>query len=204
LIARRSACLADYQDAAYAARYRALIEKVRTAEAPLGSSRLTTAVAHNYSKLLAIKDEYEVARLYAETDFRAKLDEVFEGDYSLRFHLAPPLLAKPDPITGRPRKRVFGPWLMTVFRWLAKARRLRGTRWDLFGRSAERRAERQLITDYEDDINAILATLAPSRIENAVELASLPTRIRGYGPVKLRSIEAARPQRESLRTRLAA
>ncbi len=204
LIARRSAYLADYQDAAYAARYRTLVEKVRTAEAPLGSTRLATAVAHNYFKLLAIKDEYEVARLYAETDFRAKLDEVFEGGFTLRFHLAPPVIAKPDPITGRPRKRVFGPWMMTAFRWLAKARRLRGTSWDMFGRSAERRAERQLITDYEDDITAILATLAPSRLEIAVELASLPTRIRGYGPVKLRSIEAARPQRESLRTRLAA
>ncbi len=202
VIARRSAFLADYQDAPYAARYRALVEKVRAAETPLGTTRLATAVSHNYFRLLAIKDEYEVARLYAETDFLAKIDQVFEGGYVLRFHLAPPLLARLDPATGRPQKRVIGPWMMTAFRWLARARRLRGSRWDVFGRNAERRAERQQIADYEDDIAAILAVLAPNRLDTAVDLASLPAEIRGFGPVKTRSMETARLRRESLRTQL--
>jgi indolepyruvate ferredoxin oxidoreductase len=204
LIARRSAFLADYQNAAYAARYRVLVDQVRVAEAPFGSTRLTTAVAHNYFKLLAIKDEYEVARLYAETDFLAKVAETFEGDYTLRFHLAPPGLAKLDSATGRPKKRAFGPWTMTAFRWLAKARRLRGTPWDVFGRSAERRAERQLIAEYEDDVAAILASLAPDRLDAAVELASLPIDIRGFGPVKTQAMASANVRRVALRTRLGA
>jgi hypothetical protein len=120
LLARREGFLAEYQDAAYASRYRKQVERVRAAEAALGSSQLTAAVAHNLFKLMAIKDEYEVARLYAESDFMQKLDERFEGDFTLRFHFAPPLLVPPDPNTGKPRKLAFGPWMFTALKWLAK------------------------------------------------------------------------------------
>ena len=205
LVALRIEQLTAYQDAAYAARYAALVERVRQAEAVLGGTRLAQAVARYYFKLLAIKDEYEVARLYAESDFLDNIAASFEGDYTLRFHLAPPLLARPDPVTGVAKKSEFGPWMMGVFHRLAKLRRLRGTRWDIFGHSAERKLERQLIGNYEEDIAAILSTLsAPSAatLSAAVELACLPEQIRGYGHVKMKSISAARAQRESLREQL--
>jgi len=205
VIAKRIEELTAYQDAAYAARYAALVERVRQAEAALGGTRLTQAVARYYFKLLAIKDEYEVARLYAEGDFLDQIAAAFEGDYTLRFHLAPPLLTRPAPVTGMVKKIEFGPWMMGVFRRLAKLRRLRGTRWDIFGRSAERKLEQQLIGDYEEDIAAILSTLsAPSAetLSAAVELASLPEQIRGYGHVKLKSMETARAKRARLREQL--
>jgi indolepyruvate ferredoxin oxidoreductase len=202
VIGRRVAYLTAYQDAVYAERYRALVARVRAAEAPLGSERLTAAVAHNYFKLLAIKDEYEVARLYAETDFLTRVADTFEGDYRLSFHLAPPWLNRPDAATGRPRKRTFGPWMMTAFRWLARARRLRGTALDVFGHGAERREERQLIAEYEQDVADLLARLTPGRFDDALALASLPAEIRGYGPVKAQSMASARSRRQVLRTRL--
>jgi len=202
LIARRADFLTEYQDAAYAARYRAQVEKVRAAEAAINSSQLAEAVARNLFKLMAIKDEYEVARLYAETDFLKTIGERFDGDYSLKFHLAPPLLARPDPITGRVRKIAFGPWMLTAFKYLAKARRLRGSLWDVFGRSAERRLERALLADYEADLGILLANLARSTLGDAIALVSLPEKIRGYGHVKRRSIAAAAPEREALRARL--
>ena len=191
IIARRIEELTAYQDAAYAARYAALVERVRQAEAVLGSTTLTQAVARYYFKLLAIKDEYEVARLYAETDFLDKIAATFEGDYQLHFHLAPPLLSKP----GAARKIEFGPWMMRVFRRLAKLRRLRGTRWDIFGYSAERKLERQLIVNYETDVDVMLADLSTETLSAAIELASLPEQIRGYGHVKLKSMETARERR---------
>jgi len=197
-IARRSAFLADYQDAAYAARYAALVEKVRAAETPLGSTRLTTAVAENYFKLLAIKDEYEVARLFSATEFRARLDESFEGDYTLKFHLSPPWFSAVDPATGRPKKREFGPWLMVAFRGLARLRRLRGTSFDPFGYSTERRAERRLIADYAADIAVVIANLSAERLDAAVALASLPAEIRGFGPVKQQAMATAEKRRQLL------
>jgi indolepyruvate ferredoxin oxidoreductase len=200
LIAEHVAFLTAYQDAAYAGRYSTLVERVRAAEQKVGGgTTLTEAVARSYFKLLAIKDEYEVARLYAEGDFRARLDAAFEGDYELRFHLAPPLLARPDPTTGKVRKMAFGPWMMTAFKWLARARRLRGTRWDFFGRSAERRLDRQLIADFEDDVGHILARLSPATRAAALELAALPQEIRGFGHVREKSAQAARRRREVLR-----
>jgi indolepyruvate ferredoxin oxidoreductase len=199
LVDTRAGILTAYQDAAYAARYRALVEKAQAAEAPLGSTRLAEAVARNYFKLLAIKDEYEVARLYAETDFLDRVRDRFEGDYRLHFHLAPPVFARLDPATGRIRKREFGPWTMTLFRWLAKARRLRGTPLDLFARLPERRLERRLLAEYEDDVAAVLGRLAPATLDAAVELASLPEAIRGFGHVKAGSIAAAMPRRSRLR-----
>jgi indolepyruvate ferredoxin oxidoreductase len=202
IIEKRMHVLSEYQDAAYATRYRALVDRVRTAETAINSSQLTETVAHNLFKLMAIKDEYEVARLYAESDFVQKISERFEGDYTLNFHLAPPLLARPDPKTGRVTKMAFGPWMLTAFKWLAKARKLRGTRWDVFGHSDERRLERELLADYERDLAALLPKLERASLVDAMALASLPEKIRGFGYVKRSSIDAAVPEREALRARL--
>jgi indolepyruvate ferredoxin oxidoreductase len=196
--AQRIAFLTAYQDVAYADRYRSLVDKVGTA----GYPALTDAVMRNLFKLMAIKDEYEVARLYAETDFLQKLDANFDGPWQLRFHLAPPLLARPDPKTGAIRKMTFGPWLLTAFKWLAKARRWRGTRWDMFGRSAERCLDRQLLAEYEADLHALLPRLNHENIALAIKLASLPDKIRGFGHVRQRSIEAALAERMTLRDQL--
>ncbi len=202
VIAKRVRFLTDYQDAAYAERYRLQVEQVRSAEAAIHSSQLTEAVAHNLFKLMAIKDEYEVARLYAETDFVQKIGERFEGDYTLKFHLAPPLLARPDPTTGKVKKMAFGPWMLTAFKWLAKARRYRGSRWDIFGRSDERRLERALLADYVADLAAVLTKLERATLVDAIALARLPEKIRGFGHVKRRSIDAVAPERKALRGRL--
>jgi len=202
VIEKRVAFLTGYQGAAYAASYRTQVGKIRAAEAAINSSQLTEAVAHNLFKLMAIKDEYEVARLYAETDFLQKISERFDGDYTLSFHLAPPLLARPDPKTGRVKKMAFGPWMLTAFKWLAKARRYRGSRWDVFGRSDERRLERSLLADYEADLAALPAALTRTMLGDAIALAKLPEKIRGFGHVKRRSIDAAVPERGALRVRL--
>ncbi|MEJ0069064.1 MAG: indolepyruvate ferredoxin oxidoreductase family protein [Pseudomonadota bacterium] len=194
VIERRVAALTAYQDAAYAARYRALVDRVRAAEtgAARGPSGLADAVARYYYKLLAYKDEYEVARLYTDGNFRKALDAQFDGDYRLEFHLAPPLLADRDPITGQPRKRGYGPWMLRAFGLLAKLKRLRGTALDPFGYSAERRMERQLIADYERTIETVLARLTPANHALAVELAAIPERIRGFGHVKQRHLTDAK------------
>jgi indolepyruvate ferredoxin oxidoreductase len=202
LIAKRVVFLTTYQDAVYAARYRTQVEQIRKAEAAINSSQLTEAVAHNLFKLMAIKDEYEVARLYAETDFLQQIGERFEGDYTLSFHLAPPLLARPDPTTGKIKKMAFGPWMLTAFKWLAKARRYRGTHWDVFGRSDERRLERSLLADYEADLAALAVKLNPAMLNDALALARLPEKIRGFGHVKQRSIDLVIPERQNLRGRL--
>ncbi len=157
-----------------------------------GATALTEAVARYYFKLLAIKDEYEVARLYAETDFAARVAAQFEGDYKLTFHLAPPVFNKPDPATGEATKSVYGPWMMRAFGVLAKLRRFRGTALDVFGRTAERKMERALIGDYEALVAELLATLAPHNHSLAVELARVPEQIRGYGHVKERNVAAAK------------
>jgi indolepyruvate ferredoxin oxidoreductase len=205
LVTDRRQRLRDYQDDVYAARYGALVEKVHvTAQKNgAGETALAEAVARNYYTLLAVKDEYEVARLFAETDFLAQVDAAFEGDYHLEFHFAPPLLARPDPTTGRIRKRAFGPWMMRALRWLAKGRKLRGTRWDVFALGAERKLERQLLADYEADIALILDRLTPDNLTAAIELAEWPATVRGFGPVKEKSALAARQQREALRAKLA-
>jgi len=201
-IGRRVETLTAYQDAAYAQRYRTLVKRVRSAEKALHSTALTEAVARNYFKLLAIKDEYEVARLYTEPSFMQQLNETFEGDFKLRFHLAPPLLAKPDPVTGRIAKRSYGPWMMRAFKWLSRLKGLRGTPFDVFAYSAERRLERQLIADYEADLELILAQINGASLASAIELASLPEQIRGFGHVKAASVVQARARRAALRQRL--
>jgi indolepyruvate ferredoxin oxidoreductase len=200
LIERRARFLREYQDEAYAQRYRALVERARKAEAATvpGSARLTEAVARNYHKLLAYKDEYEVARLYADPVFARKIEQMFEGDHRLVFHLAPPMLEQPDPLTGEPRKRAYGPWMLKAFRLLARLKRLRGTALDPFGRSPERRMERQLILDYETLLDEVLAGLAPETHATAVELAAIPDRIRGFGPVKERFLAHAKRRETEL------
>ncbi len=200
IIARRVDFLTAYQDAAYAARYAALVARVRAAEtaACAGATALTEAVARYYFKLLAIKDEYEVARLYAESDFVQRVAAQFEGDYRFTFHLAPPLLSPVDAATGEAKKVTYGPWIMSAFRVLAKLRRLRGTALDVFGRTAERKMERALIGEYEALVAELLARLAPHNHALAVELAQIPEHIRGYGHVRQRHVEAARAKQAEL------
>ena len=191
LVKQRAEFLAAYQDEAYAADYRAFVEKARAAEAPLGSTRLAEAVARYLFKLMAYKDEYEVARLHADPAFREKLAAQFDGDLRIHYHLAPPALARRDS-HGEPVKRRFGPWMGTAFRALAKLKFLRGTVLDPFGRTAERRTERALIGEYRACIDELLGGLDAGSLGRAVEIASLPEEIRGYGHVKARHLAAAR------------
>jgi len=199
---RRAEFLTAYQDASYARRYRNWVEKVRTVEAEKapGQCGLAEAVARYLFKLMAYKDEYEVARLYADTSFLDRVRSSFDGDkLSFEFHLAPPLLARRDPATGEPRKMSFGPWILTVFRVLAKLRVLRGTAFDLFGYTKERRTERRLIADYEYLLGEICEFLTPGNHRFAVGLAAIPEKIRGYGPVKERHLTAAKGEEAVLR-----
>jgi indolepyruvate ferredoxin oxidoreductase len=198
-IARRVEFLTEYQDAAYAARYRALVDRVRQAETDHGlGTRLTEAVARYYFKLMAYKDEYEVARLYTRPEYLQRLTASFEGDFKLKFHLAPPILSKPDPVTGEARKREFGPWVMSAFRVLAKLKGLRGTALDVFGRTAERRQERQLIVDYQRTLEELVAKLDRSNHATAIAIASIPEEIRGFGHVKARHLKAAKDKEAAL------
>jgi len=199
LIARRSGFLIDYQDAAYATRYRQLVDAVRKAEqrvAP-GSTALTEAVARYFFKLMAYKDEYEVARLYTSGDFLKRVQQQFEGDYQVRFHLAPPLFAKRDE-QGRLQKKEYGPWMFKAFGLLARLKGLRGSRFDPFGHTAERRGERQLIADYEKTLQELLGTLDAGRLALAVEIASIPEHIRGYGHVKEAHLHEAKAREAAL------
>lgn len=190
VIARRVTFLADYQNAAYAQLYRGFVEKVGVREAQVvpGSSVFKEAVARNLFKLMAYKDEYEVARLYSGAAFKNQLANAFEGDnIKLTFHLAPPLLAKVDPASGRPRKMAFGPWMLKAFGVLARLKGLRGTALDIFGYSQERRDERARIGRYRAVIERLLADLKTDNLPQAIEIASLPERIRGFGHVRAKN-----------------
>ncbi|MEH6414596.1 indolepyruvate ferredoxin oxidoreductase family protein [Pseudomonas sp. CGJS7] len=199
LISRRVAFLTDYQDAAYAKRYADFVAKVRAAEqqrAP-GSTDLAEAVARYFFKLMAYKDEYEVARLYTSGEFQRKLEQQFDGDYKLKFHLAPPLLAKKD-AQGRLIKQEFGPWVFTAFKWMAKLRKLRGSKLDIFGYTEERKMERQLIADYENTVGGLLGKLDGGNVDLAAEIASVPEHIRGYGHVKEDHLHKAKTREAEL------
>jgi len=198
VIARRMAYLVDYQDAAYAERYRRLVSRVRTAEAALGSTRLTDTVARQAFRLMAYKDEYEVARLYGDESFWQSVRDTFDGDYAIRFHLAPPLISRPDPNTGRIAKRTYGKGLLRVFRLLARLKGLRGGRWDLFGKTDERRAERAWIGRYEQDVLELIDHLSFDRLPLALEIAGVPAMIRGFGHVKLGHMAEAEQRRSTL------
>jgi indolepyruvate ferredoxin oxidoreductase len=201
MVARRVVFLTAYQDAAYAERYRRRVQKVRAAEAARapGKSGLAEAVGRYLFKLMAYKDEYEVARLYADEAFARQLKIELGGEHQrLYVHLAPPLLARKDKVTGEPKKMTFGPWIFPLFRVLAKFKFLRGTAFDPFGYSTERKTERALVLDYEALIEEVLTQLTPENHHIAVGLAAIPEKIRGFGHVKLRHLKAAKADETAL------
>jgi indolepyruvate ferredoxin oxidoreductase len=200
MIAQRVAFLTSYQNARYAARYAALVERARAAEdgkAP-GRDEFARAVARYAFKLMAYKDEYEVARLHSDRRFHEKIARQFEGDYKLAVHLAPPVLSQPDPVTGKIDKRRFGPWMFKAFPLLAKLKFLRGTAFDLFGRTAERRTERALIEEYFALVETLCSGLSGDNHHLAVQIASIPEKIRGYGHVKARHLNEAKKEEAAL------
>ncbi|MGI9287795.1 MAG: indolepyruvate ferredoxin oxidoreductase family protein [Pseudomonadales bacterium] len=200
LVARRCAFLTEYQDAAYAKRYESFVHRVSEAESQLGidDKPLTTAVAKYLFKLMAYKDEYEVARLYTEGTFTNKLQETFSGDYRLTFNMAPPLLARKKDHLGRPKKITLGPWMLPLFKLLAKGKVIRGKRFDPFGQSQERKTERGLIAAYERTLGEILPSLNQQNHAIAVTIAGVPDQVRGYGPVKDESIAQAQQRSNEL------
>jgi indolepyruvate ferredoxin oxidoreductase len=204
IIAHRSEFLTAYQNKRLAKRHRKLVDQVRDAADKGGyGDALPRAVAINYAKLLAYKDEYEVARLFTDGKFEQQLRDQFEGDFKFSFNLAPPILGGGKDALGRPKKRAFGPWMLSAFKTLAKFRFLRGTALDVFARSPDRQLERELIASYEKDVATVLGSLSPISAETALEILQLPDRIRGYGPVKEKAAEEANKRREQLLTDLA-
>ncbi|MBT7944387.1 MAG: indolepyruvate ferredoxin oxidoreductase family protein, partial [Alphaproteobacteria bacterium] len=197
-IDRRVTDLTRYQNAAYAERYSALVERAEHADAATGIIGLGDAVAKAYFKLLAYKDEYEVARLHSDGDFRQTLEQEFEGSIQLTFHMAPPLIARRDMVTGELKKQAFGAWMMPAFRLLAKLKGLRATPFDIFGYTTERKMERRLISEYEATVEELLAGLTPDNHALAVEIAGLAMRIRGFGHVKERNRQDAKACEERL------
>jgi indolepyruvate ferredoxin oxidoreductase len=201
LIAKRVDFLTGYQNAAYAADYKAFVEKVRSAESKLGSTtQFSEAVARYLFKLMAYKDEYEVARLHTDSGFTQKIADMFDGEVKIVHHLAPPMIAKRN-AKGELIKQPFGPWMRIAFQWLARMKVLRGSALDPFGRSAERQTERALIGEYRDSIDELLATLSADKLPLAVQIARIPEEIRGYGHVKERHLAAARTKWASLTAR---
>jgi len=200
LVADRVLFLTDYQNAAYAKRYSEFVQRVREAEGRAGvaGERLARAVAQGYFRLLAIKDEYEVARLYSDGEFRKTLENRFEDGFKVRYNLAPPLLAKRDPRTGHLQKRKYGAWIGALFPVLAKMRVLRGSALDIFGYTEERRMERQLVVEYERVMVAALDRLSSASIADVIELAELPERMRGYGHVKEKNVRDAKLREKDL------
>ena len=206
LIERRVKHLTAYQDAAWAAKYRKLVETVRSAESRAvggGDLKVTSSVARYLSKLMSYKDEYEVARLYTNGDFVARLRQQFEGDFKLEFNLAPPFLAKADKPGGEPRKIAIGGWMFQAMKLLARMKALRGGAFDLFGRTAERRMERRLIGEYELLIIGLLPMLTLANQAMIEKLAALPELVRGYGPIKDRNVELYEAEKARLLGELA-
>jgi len=197
MVKKRVDFLTGYQDAAYAQQYAAFVAQVRQAEGALKGTRLSEAVARYLFKLMAYKDEYEVARLHTDAAFTGKIAEMFEGDYKIVHHLAPPILGKVN-AQGQPVKQAFGAWMRPALGWLAKLKGLRGTALDVFGKTEERRTERALIGEYRACIEELLRGLKADNLAAAVEIASLPEDIRGYGHVKARHLAAVRPKWERL------
>ncbi|CAA6605935.1 Indolepyruvate ferredoxin oxidoreductase [Rhodospirillaceae bacterium LM-1] len=205
-IARRKARLADYQDQAYAERYARRVAKIRHLESVTvpGSEALATAAADSLFKLMAIKDEYEVARLMADPQFLKEIQSQFEGPYRLKFHLAPPVLAAIDDASGRPRKSVWGGWMMPVFKLLGGMKAIRNGWLDPFRYSQERRTNLRLLAEYEQLIDSMADHLSTQKLDVCVELAALPMSVRGYGPVKEAAAKQADQRRQALLARLEA
>jgi indolepyruvate ferredoxin oxidoreductase len=198
VIRKRVEFLTGYQDAAYAAQYETLVARVRESESALGlGNKLAMAVAKSYAKLMAYKDEYEVARLYTDGRFVEQLQSQFEGNFSVKFNLAPPLFAKKD-AKGHLVKAEFGSWMWNAFKLLARLKGLRGTAFDVFGYTAERKMERALVKDYRDMIEALLPSLDAANHAVAVELAALPEQIRGFGHVKEKAVAEYRVRKQEL------
>ncbi len=193
MVAKRVEHLTGYQNAAYAAQYQAFVNKVQAAEAKLGGTKLTEAVARYLFKLMAYKDEYEVARLHTDKSFLNKVASQFEGDFKLHYHVAPPMIAKTND-KGELIKQPFGPWMLTAFGVLAKLKGLRGGAFDVFGKTAERKMERALIDEYRACIDELLTSLNAGNHALAVDIARIPEDIRGYGHVRERHLHAARPK----------
>jgi indolepyruvate ferredoxin oxidoreductase len=200
IVAKRVEFLTAYQDKAYAERYRGFVDRVASVEKERarGRSGLAEAVAKSLYKLMAYKDEYEVARLYTDGEFLKKLGAQFEGDYKISFHLAPPLFADRDPGTGELKKREYGAWMMNAFRVLASLKRLRGTMFDVFGYTEERKMERRLIAEYEAMVDSLLGTLDQNNHGLAVQIASVPETMRGFGHIKEKNVVAAKAREASL------
>lgn len=199
IVERRCADLTAYQNAAYAQKYRARIDRIEALERAKmpGQTALAEAAARNLFKLMAAKDEFEVARLYSDGSFAAEIAANFDGTKRMQFHLAPPILGRTN-ARGEPKKMTFGPWMMLVFKGLAAAKVLRGTMFDVFGRMPERRLERQLRADYEALLDEIASGLTPDNHKLAVALASIPDKIRGFGHVKERHIATAKAEEKTL------
>ncbi len=189
-IEHRASLLVEYQSRRYANKYIRLVKQIQKAEQRISSNSqpLSTSVAQNLYKLMAYKDEYEVARLHSSESFQQAVKINFDGDYTLRYHLAPPLLSRKDPITGFAKKREFGPWIIKVFTTLAKLKKLRGTPFDPFGYTAERKMERRLLREYTAMIDNLTDTLSLDNYQFAKQLAALPDSIRGFGHVKEQSV----------------
>jgi indolepyruvate ferredoxin oxidoreductase len=201
MVERRVTFLTAYQDKSYAARYRAWVERAKAAESARAPGRagLAEAVTRNLFKLMAYKDEYEVARLYSDGSFANQVRNEVGGDrLRLKVYLAPPLLARMDQITGEPKKMTFGPWIFSVFRLIARFKFLRGTPFDPFGHTQERKTERQLIRDYEVMLEEVLTRLDPANHAIAVGLAGIPEKIRGFGHVKTRHLKSAKADEAAL------
>jgi indolepyruvate ferredoxin oxidoreductase len=200
LVSQHFSHLAEYQDARYAERYKRRIAVVRAAEHRVnpGSDALTRAAARSYGRLMAYKDEYEVARLYSSTKFRDDLAQTFAGRPKFEVLLAPPALFGSKRQAGAPRKRAFGPWIFMVFRLLTRLKGLRGTPFDVFGFTAERRMERRLVAEYGSLLEEILASLRPENHALAVRLAEFPDAIRGFGHIKALSVARAEQAKSTL------
>ncbi|MCW8945309.1 MAG: indolepyruvate ferredoxin oxidoreductase family protein, partial [Sedimenticola sp.] len=198
LIAHRTTYLTAYQDADYAARYNNWVTRIREREQALGLSGLTEAVALNYAKLLAYKDEYEVARLYSDPSFKEQIANQFEGDYHLEFHFDPPLFAKIDPETGQHKKRNYGSWMLKAMGLLSQFKGLRGSWLDPFKNNPDRKLERKLIADYEQTLETLCVQLTTENLETAIALARLPEAIRGFGHIKHDAANQAIKKQEEL------
>ncbi len=202
VIDKRVAHLTGYQDAAYAADYAERVRRVRAAEIRVmpDSETLSMAVARNLAKLMSYKDEYEVARLYTDGRFDADLKAQFDGDFKRKIYLAPPFISKIDPATGRPKKIAFGPWILPAFKMMARFKHLRGSKWDIFGRTDERKMERRLRDEYIALVNRFCEELTPDNYKLATDLAKIPDSIRGFGPVKDEAVVKAAALQTTLLT----
>ncbi len=198
LVDRHAEYLTQYQDAAYARRYRSMVQRVKDAVRDIDAENVVEAVAQSYFRLLAYKDEYEVARLYSSDEYRQALESRFQGDYQLKFHLAPPLLAPRDKATGKPRKLAFGQWIWPVFRLLARMKFLRGTRFDPFSYTEDRKLERRLISEYEDLVSSLMDRIDRDNSALIASILALPRKIRGFGYIKAEQADQVARERERL------